>query len=195
MTRRWNGPMKVNYRGSLVARRPRGRTGGSAERVHVSEAYRKMDMTREHISLIFELTVMFLSLHKGTPDLRKGQSPRLVERQTRRQGQRPVVASALASRLPPIEASAAARRRHIPRTSDVLATWPARAVFTFDAIRGRPPTPLVLSDPARVHTDTCFPTVDITATQPGVIPDYASLVAHEISTLKAARNWLQCTSL
>ena len=138
-----------------------------------------------------------------------------MERQTRRQGQRPVVASALASRLPPIEASAAARRRHIPRsrcikwaatrdarrsrpvgrTSDVLATWPARAVFTFDAIRGRPPTPLVLSDPARVHTDTCFPTVDITATQPSVIPDYASLVAHGISTLKAARNWLQCTSM
>ena len=37
----------------------------SAERVHVSEAYRKMDMTRERISLIFELTVMFLSFHKG----------------------------------------------------------------------------------------------------------------------------------
>ena len=37
----------------------------SAEWVHVSEAYRKMDMTRERISLIFELTVMFLSFHKG----------------------------------------------------------------------------------------------------------------------------------
>ena len=37
----------------------------SAERVHVSEAYRKMDMTRERIGLIFELTVMFLSFHKG----------------------------------------------------------------------------------------------------------------------------------
>ena len=37
----------------------------SAERVHVSDAYRKMDMTRERISLIFELTVMFLSFHKG----------------------------------------------------------------------------------------------------------------------------------
>ena len=37
----------------------------SAERVHVSEAYRKMDMTRGRISLIFELTVMFLSFHKG----------------------------------------------------------------------------------------------------------------------------------
>ena len=37
----------------------------SAERVHVSEAYRKMDMTRERISLIFELTVMFLSFYKG----------------------------------------------------------------------------------------------------------------------------------
>ena len=36
-----------------------------AQRVHVSEAYRKMDMTRERISLIFELTVMFLSFHKG----------------------------------------------------------------------------------------------------------------------------------
>ena len=35
----------------------------SAERAHVSEAYRKMDMTRERISLIFELTVMFLSFH------------------------------------------------------------------------------------------------------------------------------------
>ena len=34
-------------------------------RVQVSEAYRKMDMTRECISLIFELTVMFLSFHKG----------------------------------------------------------------------------------------------------------------------------------
>ena len=33
----------------------------SAERVHISEAYRKMDMTRERISLIFELTVIFLS--------------------------------------------------------------------------------------------------------------------------------------
>ena len=30
--------------------------GRCAERVHVSEAYRKMDMTRECISLIFELT-------------------------------------------------------------------------------------------------------------------------------------------
>ena len=37
----------------------------SAERAHVSEAYRKMDMARERISLIFELTVMFLSFHKG----------------------------------------------------------------------------------------------------------------------------------
>ena len=37
----------------------------SAERVHVSEAYRKMDMTRERISVIFELTVMFLSFHKS----------------------------------------------------------------------------------------------------------------------------------
>ena len=37
----------------------------SAERVHVSEAYIKMDMTRERISLIFELTVMFLSFHQG----------------------------------------------------------------------------------------------------------------------------------
>ena len=36
-----------------------------AERVHVSQAYRKMDMTRERISLIFELAVMFLSFHKG----------------------------------------------------------------------------------------------------------------------------------
>ena len=31
----------------------------NAERVHVSEAYRKMDMTRKRISLVFELTVMF----------------------------------------------------------------------------------------------------------------------------------------
>ena len=37
----------------------------SAERIHVSQAYRKMGMTRERISLIFELTVMFLSFHKG----------------------------------------------------------------------------------------------------------------------------------
>ena len=37
----------------------------SAERVHVSEAYIKMDMTRERISLIFELTLMFLSFHQG----------------------------------------------------------------------------------------------------------------------------------
>ena len=34
----------------------------SAERVHVSETYIKMDITRERISLIFEL---FLSFHKG----------------------------------------------------------------------------------------------------------------------------------
>ena len=37
----------------------------SAERVHVSEAYRNMHMTRERISLIFELTVMFMSFQKG----------------------------------------------------------------------------------------------------------------------------------
>ena len=37
----------------------------SAERVHVSQAYRNMNITRERISLIFELTVMFLSFHKG----------------------------------------------------------------------------------------------------------------------------------
>ena len=39
---------------------------------------------------------------------------------------------------------------HAPsrRASTVPATWPARAVFTFHAIRERPQTPLVFSDPA-----------------------------------------------
>ena len=35
----------------------------SAVRVHVSHAYRKIEMTKEHILLIWELRAMFLSLH------------------------------------------------------------------------------------------------------------------------------------
>ena len=32
-------------------------------RVHVSQAYRKIEMTKDHISLILELSAMFLSFH------------------------------------------------------------------------------------------------------------------------------------
>ena len=35
----------------------------SAVRVHVSQAYRKIEMTKDRISLILELSAMFLSFH------------------------------------------------------------------------------------------------------------------------------------
>ena len=37
----------------------------SAERVHDSQAYRKMDVTRERISRILELTEILLSIQTG----------------------------------------------------------------------------------------------------------------------------------
>ena len=41
----------------------------SAVRVHDSQAYRKMDVTREHISRILELREILLSIQTGFPTL------------------------------------------------------------------------------------------------------------------------------